>query len=193
MIPVTATGASRTLIIAFSTTLAVVATTACGSADSEFAAPVDVDTYVTAMAELSDLERFPPPGSDEAARAERADSARRDILERHGVTADELLAFAEAAGAQPHRMVEIMDRIVEVSDSLARRRTGAGRAADSAAAAAAGSDSVRDAGLLSDSAADPSADSTADTTTPSARDSLPLRQRLREMRERADDARRPAP
>lgn len=190
MIPVTATSAPRALVIAFSTALAAALVTgACGPVEPEIRGPIDADTYVAVMAELADLERFPPPGSDEATRAERADSTRRDILGRHGVTPDELLDFAEAAGAQPGLMVEMLDRIVEMSDSLARRRTGAGRAADSAARAAtdSGADAARDPGLASDSIDSPPADTSA-----AARDSLLLRQRLREMRERVGDKPRPS-
>lgn len=190
MIPVTATSAPRAFVIAFSTAVAAVLVTgACGPVEPELQGPIDADTYVAVMAELADLERFPPPGSDEATRAERADSARRDILARHGVTADELLDFAEAAGARPGLMVELLDRIVEVSDSLARRRTGAGRAADSAARTAAdsGADTGRDPGLASDSIDAPPAG-----TTSAARDSLLLRQRLREMRGRVGEKPRPS-
>lgn len=135
MIPVPSTSARRTLVIAVSTAVAAaVATGACGPDEPEFRGPIDGDTYVTVMAELADLERFPPSGPDEVTRTERADSARQRILERHGVTADQLLEFAEAAGARPDLMVELGERIVSLSDSMAQRRTGAGRAADSAAA-----------------------------------------------------------
>ena len=205
MIPVTATRAPRSFIIALSTVIAgAFATGACGPAEPEFQGPIDIDTYVVVMSELADLGRFPPPGSDETTRSARADSVRRDILEQHGVTPDELLEFAESAGANPDLMVEIIDRIVVVSDSLARRRTGAGRAADSVAATAdsvtttdslattngavaadstaAIADSVRDAGLASDSAAQPSADPAAR----GLRDSLPLRRRLPGLLERRD-------
>lgn len=135
MIPVTTKRARRTLVIAVSTAVAAaVAASACGSDEPEIRGPIDEDTYVAVMGELADLERFPPSGPGDSARAERADSARLAILERHGVTADELLEFAETAGARPDLMVELSERIVALSDSLAQRRTAAGRAADSAAA-----------------------------------------------------------
>lgn len=159
MIPVTTTGARRTLVIAFSTAAAaVVATGACGSDEPEFRGPIDADTYVMVMGELADLERFPPAGAGEAARAERADSARQAILDRHEVTVDELLEFAEKAGARPDLMVELTDRIVALSDSLAHRRTGAGRAADSAAA--------REIGL------EPEAEAASDTVSAPASDTV---------------------
>lgn len=194
MIPVTSSGASRSLVIALSTAVTVtLATSACGPAEPEIPGPVDIETYVVVMAELADLERFPPPGSDEATRAERADSARRDILARHDVTADELLDFAEAAGARPDLMVEIMDRIVQVSDSLAHGRTGAGLAADRAAAA----DDAADGAPAADTVVEPP-DDTAVPAMPPLRDSLMHRERLRELREsigreRAGDEPRPSP
>lgn len=133
MIPVTTARARSNLVIAFSAAFAAaVVTGACGSDEPELRGPIDGDTYVAVMAELADLERFPPSGPNEATRSERADSARQVILERHGVTADELLEFAETAGARPDLMLELSEQIVALSDSLAQRRTGAGRAADSA-------------------------------------------------------------
>ena len=203
MIPVTVTSAPHTSVITLSTAIAAAFMMgACGPAEPEFQGPIDVDTYVVVMSELADLERFPPPGPDDITRSARADSVRRGMLERHGVTPEELLEFAESAGANPDLMVEIIDRIVVISDSLARRRTGAGHAADSVAAAAdstaaaaadstaaAGSDSVRGAGLAPDSAAEPSADS----ATQRLRDSLPLRRRLPMLWERGDGSDRLLP
>lgn len=211
MIPVTTTSARRTLVIAFSTAVAAaVATGACGSDEPEFRGPVDGDTYVTVMGELADLDRFPPSGSDEAARAERADSVRRAILERHGVAAAELLEFAETAGARPHLMVELTDRIVALSDSLARRRTGAGRAADSAAARDLGLDPDR--GPVTDRTSEPATDPgseppadrgpdsvgaraarAADSTLPMGLDSQLLRQRGGKLGDRTGAEREPSP
>lgn len=195
MIPVRTTSARRTLVIAFSTAVAAaVATGACGSDEPEFRGPIDGDTYVAVMGELADLQRFPPAGPGEAARTERADSARQAILDRHGVTADELLEFAEAAGARPDLMVELSERIVALSDSLAHRRTGAGRSADSADA--------RDLSLEPDRqpAPAPAADSVsapateaADSISPTGIDPRSLRQRARELRERTDAEREPSP
>lgn len=203
MIPVTTSSARRTLVIAFATALAAaVATGACGPDEPEFRGPIESDTYVAVMGELADLERFPPSGPDEATRIERADSARQAILERHGVTADELLEFAEAAGARPDLMVELTDRIVALSDSLAHGRTGAGRAADSAAAHDLGLEPDREAAAhpASDSAAEPASDTVsapaaegADSTPAAGLDSRSLRERARELRERADTEREPSP
>lgn len=198
MIPVTTSGARRTLVIAFSTAVAAaVATVACGSEEPELRAPIDGDTYVAVMGELADLERFPRSGSDEAARSERADSARQAILERHGVTADELLEFAEAAGARPDLMVELTERIVAYSDSLAHRRTGAGRAADSAAArdSALEPEGEPAAEAASDTAAEAASDTApaADSVPPTRLDPRSLRERARELRERLDAEREPSP
>lgn len=198
MIPVTTPGARRTLVIAFSTAVAAaVATGACGSDEPEFRGPIDGDTYVAVMGELADLERFPPPGRDDVARIERADSARQAILERHGVTADELLEFAEAAGARPDLMVELTERIVALSDSLAHRRTGAGLAAESAAARdiALEPEGEPAAEAASDTAAEAASDTapTADSVPPTRLDPRSLRERMRELHERPDAERGPSP
>jgi len=185
MIPVTTISARRPLVIAFSTAIAAAAATAaCGPDEPEFRGPIDADTYVAVMGELADLERFPLPGSDEATRSERADSARRAILERHGATAEQLLEFARAAGTRPDLMVELTARIVALSDSLAHRRTGAGGAADSAAA--------RGPDLEPEPDRRPVAEA-ADSTPHGGLDRASLRERMRELREGRADAREPTP
>ena len=156
MIPVTLHGRRCTVASVFVGALAMAA---CEPAAPEPALPLDPDTYVAVMAELTDVRRFPPSGPDEATRNARADSARRQILDRHGVTADELLAFAELVGPDPDRMLELTERIVAVSDSLAREQgdrfgredaelsgavfSGDSVARDAAAGEAAGADSGR--------------------------------------------------
>jgi hypothetical protein len=189
MIPVIAARARRTLVIALSTTAAVLATGGCDSAEPELRGQIDTDTYVTVMSELADVQRFPPPGSDEATRSELADSVRRGILERHGVTVDELLGFAEAVGARPDLMVDITDRIVATSDSLARNRTGAGRAADSVdTGLGPGLETAPDsgAGLEFDSAA-------ADSTPAVGRDTALRPRRIDELLRRRGAGRVPSP
>lgn len=199
MIPVPTTGARRTLVIAFSTALAAaLAVGACGPDEPEFRGPIDAETYVTVMGELADLDRFPPSGPGEAARAERADSARQVILERNGVTPDELLEFAEAAGAHPDLMVELSERIVALSDSLATQRTDADDAADSAAERDLGLEPRRPAAdslSAPATAAERATATEATDSTPAAAglESRPLRERARELRERADAEREPAP
>ena len=190
----------------------MVVAAACGPAEPESRLSVDADTYVVVMSELADLERFPPPGSDEMTRGARADSARVAILERHGVTVEELLEFAETVGEDPHRMVELVERIVVITDSLANERTGGRLVPDTAAAAAPGSGALSDSDLATGAAADearpdatfpdfdaaldefpadePAADEAA---AAAANDTLPMRDRLRNLRERRDAERTPAP
>lgn len=84
--------------------------------------PIAPDTYVAAMAELADLRRFPPPGDDRTDRDARADSMRAEILQAHGVTPEDLLAFAEHVGPDPERMEDLTERIATLTDSLAGLR-----------------------------------------------------------------------
>lgn len=197
MISATTAGVRRTLVIALATAgAAALAAAACGPSEPELRGQIDMDTYVEVMSELADLERFPPPGSDEATRSARADSVRREILERHGVTPDGLLDFAETVGARPGLMVEIADRIVAASDSLARLRTGAGFVADSAAAdTAKGAASVTtlDTGLEAARESDSVDVSEADSAPAVRRDTTALPRRLEELRRRRDAGRAPSP
>lgn len=113
----------QTLLVALATATATAAAAgACGPAEPERAEPMSSETYVEVMSALADLKRFPPPSPNVEERAALADSARRDILDRHGVTAEQLLEFAEIAGSEPARMMEITERIVAATDSLARMR-----------------------------------------------------------------------
>jgi len=196
-----AAGARRALVNLMSTVAiaslaggaAAVVAAACGPAEPEARVSVDADTYVAVMSELADLDRFPPPGSDEMTREARADSARVAILERNGVTVDDLLEFAETVGEDPHRMVELVERIVVITDSLANQRAGGLLAPDPAATS--GPDGAADVradttvpgfdAALDDPADDDPADVTADT--------LPMRERLRNLRELRDAERTPAP
>jgi len=147
MNPVSIPGVRRTLVITASTALLAAATLGCESAPPEPEGPISADAYVAVMAELADLKRFPPPGPDFVTRTARADSVRQAILDRNGVTAEELLTYAEQLGSHPDRMLELTDRIIAVSDSLAGEpkawKTSDRRAGDrGAAGAAAGRDSV---------------------------------------------------
>lgn len=80
-------------------------------------AGLDPDVYVEAMARLSfaDIQLF-----EEA----RLDSARRVILDELGVTAADLVAFAERNGEDVGLMQELWGRIRERVDSLEARATG---------------------------------------------------------------------
>lgn len=115
-----------------------VAGAACESSAPEIPTPIPEDTYVDVMSELADLHRFPPPGPGPDARAAAADSARRAVLDRHGVTTEDLLGFAEVAGSDPGRMERITERIVSITDSLAQLRSA--RDPDAAATGAVATD-----------------------------------------------------
>lgn len=54
----------------------------------------------------------------DTARQREADSARTEILADYGVTAEQLLAFAEATGRQPERNREIWEQIGNLVDSI---------------------------------------------------------------------------
>jgi hypothetical protein len=119
MKPVSISGVRGTLVILASTALVAAVLLGCESAPPEPQGPVSADAYVAVMAELADLKRFPPPGPDFVTRTARADSVRQAILDRHGVTAEDLLTYAEQLGSHPDRMLELTDRIIAISDSLA--------------------------------------------------------------------------
>lgn len=135
-------GVRRTLVITASTALLAAASLGCESAPPEPEGPISADAYVAVMAELADLKRFPPPGRDFVTRTARTDSIRQAILDRHGVTADDLLTYAERLGSHPDRMLELTDRIIAVSDSLAGEPKDWKISDPGAADAAAGGDSV---------------------------------------------------
>ena len=70
------------------------------------------------MVELTRLKRLPPPARGEPERERLSDSIRADILARHGVTAAEVVAFAEVAGRDPTLMMGLSQAIAERADSL---------------------------------------------------------------------------
>jgi hypothetical protein len=107
---------------------------ACEAAAPEVTTGMGETVYADVVSDLADLQRFPPPGADSTARRARADSVRQSILDQYGVTAEELLGFAERVGLDPKRMESISVRIVARTDSLARAR--AATTADTTAAAA---------------------------------------------------------
>lgn len=121
MIPLSVSGVRGTLVITVSTALLAAAAAGCERAPPAPEGPITTEVYAAVMGELADLKRFPPPGSDYVTRAARADSARQAILDRHGVAVDELLAYAEQLGSDPERMLDASDRIIVISDSLARQ------------------------------------------------------------------------
>lgn len=82
---------------------------------------MSVAAYVAVVSELADVSRFPPDGSAEV-RDALADSVRQQILDRYGVTAEQLLDFAREAGRSPDVMESIMEEVSAVTDSLAAQR-----------------------------------------------------------------------
>lgn len=146
MMPVSITGVRGTLVITLSTVLLAAGAAGCETTPPEPNGPISADTYVAVMSGLADLKRFPLPGPDYVTRTARADSARQAILDRHGVTVDELLAYAEQLGSHPNRMLAVTDQIIIVTDSLARqhRDPDADRAGVDSATAGPGGDARRD-------------------------------------------------
>lgn len=91
----------------------------CADANEQAAQlPFPQDTYVDVMVELTRLRRLPPPARGEPERERLSDSIRADILARHGVTADQVVAFADVAGRDPTLMMGLSQAIAERSDSL---------------------------------------------------------------------------
>jgi hypothetical protein len=88
------------------------------TAGEESLTPIPEDTYVAVMAELADLRRRPPPARGQIERDRLADSVRTDVLVRHGVTAAELIEFADVVGSDPGRMQSLTERIETFADSL---------------------------------------------------------------------------
>ena len=95
------------------------------AASEDVALPIPEDSYVAVMAELARVRRRPPPARGQLERDRLADSVRTEVLERHGVTAAELVDFAAAVGSDPGRMQDLAERIESFADSL---ETGAVRA-----------------------------------------------------------------
>lgn len=110
---------SRLAALAIAPTLAL---PACGQNASGLDDAMDSEVYVAVMGELADLRRYSLARTDGEDRQVRADSARRVILNTHGVTAQQLLAFAESAGSDPTRMETLADLIAVIADSLAAIR-----------------------------------------------------------------------
>jgi hypothetical protein len=67
------------------------------TASEEFTTPISEDSYVAVMAELARVRRRPPHARGQIERDRLADSVRTEVLLRHGVTAAELIEFADVA------------------------------------------------------------------------------------------------
>ncbi len=88
------------------------------TAGEELLTPIPEDAYVAVMAELADLRRRPPHARGQIERDRLADSVRTEVLIRHGVTAAELIEFADVIGSDPSRMQSLTERIETFADSL---------------------------------------------------------------------------
>jgi hypothetical protein len=107
---------SRHVFLALSLSLL----TGCGerTASEEFTTPISDDSYVAVMAELARVRRRPPHARGQIERDRLADSVRTEVLLRHGVTAAELIEFADVAGSDPARMQSLTERIETFADSI---------------------------------------------------------------------------
>lgn len=114
--------------------IAAAATAAPACAGPERSEPtVSDDLYVEVMSRLAAIRAASDPGrvADPLPPA-RADSLRRGVLARRGVSRADLKAFARLVGDEPDRMQALWKRIGARADSL----TGAGWPVDTAATAA---------------------------------------------------------
>ncbi len=100
------------------TVLCAVAVAGCAQAqEEEDPGPVSDEAYVQVMTDLMLLDADPFAGSTEEEREAQADSARRDILAGQGVTAREILDFAESRGGEAGRMEGLWQQITQRYDS----------------------------------------------------------------------------
>lgn len=76
---------------------------------------MEVMSRLAAVRTATDPDQVVPPMP-----VERADSLRRAVLDRHGVTRDGLEGFARAVGDEPARMKALWKRIAAARDSLWR-------------------------------------------------------------------------
>jgi len=113
------------------------------AASEDVAPPIPEESYVAVMAELARVRRRPPRARGQLERDRLADSLRTEVLESHGITAAELVDFADAVGSDPGRMQALAERIESLADSLEvgsvgadsiRADSGVSRAAEEAAA-----------------------------------------------------------
>lgn len=88
------------------------------TASEELTPPMSEDSYVAVMAELARVRRRPPHARGQVERDRLADSVRTDVLLRHGVTAAELIEFADVVGSDPSRMQSLTERIETFADSI---------------------------------------------------------------------------
>jgi len=97
--------------------VAALVATGCGAEPQPDVEGMKGETYVQVMTELMLLDATPPAGDTPEELEARADSARSEILNRHGVTAREMLDYAVLVGGEAGRMEELWKRITEQYDS----------------------------------------------------------------------------
>lgn len=78
--------------------------------------------YMEVMARMVLLDSAMTSPAEVSLGALSRDSARSLVLERHGVTREQLLEFARTLGEHPRAMAELWQRIQQRADSLAARR-----------------------------------------------------------------------
>lgn len=128
--------------------VALLLTGACGGepVDEAVEGPVTDTTYVAVITDLLLLDADPPRRDTPEESAVAADSSRSEILDEHGVTAEEVLTFAESAGREPGRMQELWEQITHVYDSSRAARLRAQTEARSESEAKLGTDARNAAG-----------------------------------------------
>ena len=126
------------------TAAALILAAACsGTEDTPRDTSVSDETYVAVMVELLLLEAEPVRRPTPDARVAALDSMRAEVLETHGVTAGEVLAFADSEGGDPARMQVLWEQVTEVYDSVRLVRLRAKSEAESEAEGKLGADAVR--------------------------------------------------
>lgn len=98
-------------------TLLLLPAAGCGGGEADRGAVPD-SVYVEAMARLVLLDTAVSPTLEPALTGAALDSARDRVLERWGVDAEALLAFARERGDEPDRMEAVWRRVYELSGAL---------------------------------------------------------------------------
>lgn len=110
-------GAAPWLLTAGAAAALALLAAACGGREAG-GGPVPDSVYVEAMARLVLLDTAVSPTLEPALEGSARDSARSRVLERYGVDAEELLAFARERGGDPERMQSVWQRVYELSGTL---------------------------------------------------------------------------
>ena len=111
------TSGDRTRILGGLLLLMTFASGCRAQAPEEAPGPVTDDIYVDLMTRLLLVDAQPPKGASVEERERKADSARANILADHGVTAGDVLRYADEIGSEPGRMEVLWQRITQQYDS----------------------------------------------------------------------------